>query len=269
MMRHILAVGAHPDDIELGCAGALAAHRSAGDDVTMLVLTGGQNGPGRTSERWDEAQQAAHVLKAELLWGGLIDCTLFPDSSLISIVEHAIRSTSADVIYVHAPDDSHQDHRAAAAATLSAGRMSSRILHYRSPSTVQFNPTVFVDVSEHLGTKLAALDCHRTQVDGSSMVDLELVMVAARYFGGMARVQHAEAFAPARFVWDLVPRPRAAGDAASTTAERPTDRAERGAERAADFAAERPADRAADRRAEQRSGAHHGAHAAPKGEPVW
>ena len=50
-MRSVLAVGAHPDDIELGCAGTLAAHRAVGDSVTMLVLTGGQNGPGADVDR--------------------------------------------------------------------------------------------------------------------------------------------------------------------------------------------------------------------------
>lgn len=202
-MRRVLAVGAHPDDIELGCAGTLAAHRDAGDEVTMLVLTGGQNGPGQTAERWAEQQRAAIVLDAKLLWCGLIDCTLTPDSGLVGEVEKAIRDTQADVVYVHAPDDSHQDHRAAAAATLSAARFGSRVLHYRSPSTTTFNPAVFVDVAEHLGTKLAALDCHQSQVDGSSMVDPEVVVVSARYFGALARIKYAEPFAPARFVWDL------------------------------------------------------------------
>jgi LmbE family N-acetylglucosaminyl deacetylase len=209
-MRRVLAVGAHPDDIELGCAGTLAAHRAAGDEVTMIVLTGGQNGPGRTTERWAEAQRAALVLDTELIWCGLVDCTLTPDSNLVGMIENAIKTTGADVIYVHAPEDSHQDHRAAAAATMSAARMGCRILHYRSPSTVQFHPSVFVDVEAHLETKLEALDCHRTQVDGSSMVDPEVVVASARYFGALARIRHAEAFATARFVWDLVPQQRPA-----------------------------------------------------------
>jgi LmbE family N-acetylglucosaminyl deacetylase len=224
-MRHVLAVGAHPDDIELGCAGTLAAHRAAGDAVTMLVLTGGQNGPGLTSERWAEAQRAAMVLDVGLIWGGLVDCTLVPDAALIATVENAIRSCTADVVYVHAPDDSHQDHRAAAAAVMSAGRMGSRILYYRSPSTVQFHPSLYVDVAEHLGTKLAALDCHRSQVDGSAMVDPEVVVVSARYFGALARIQYAEAFSPARFVWDLAPQGRqAARRSSQESVEQPPPR---------------------------------------------
>ena len=52
-MRNVVAIGAHPDDIELGCGGALLAHVAAGDSVTMLVLTGGEAGPGerRSSQR--------------------------------------------------------------------------------------------------------------------------------------------------------------------------------------------------------------------------
>lgn len=205
-MRSVLAVGAHPDDIELGCAGTLAAHRAAGDSVTMLVLTGGQNGPG-TGDRRAEAEAAARALDCLLVWGRFVDCAVAPDSTTIAAVETVISGVEADVVYVHAPDDSHQDHRAAAAATMSAARHTSRILHYRSPSTVRFEPSLFVDVSAHLDRKLAALSCHDSQVEGSAMVDPEVVAASARHYGAQARVRYAEAFAPARFVWDLAPVP--------------------------------------------------------------
>jgi LmbE family N-acetylglucosaminyl deacetylase len=206
-MRSVLAVGAHPDDIELGCAGTLAAHRAAGDSVTMLVLTGGQNGPGANADRRAEAEAAARALDCLLVWGRMVDCSVSPDSSTIAAIENVITGVDADVLYVHAPDDSHQDHRAAAAATLSAARHSGRVLHYRSPSTIRFEPTVFVDVSAHLDRKLTALGCHRSQIEGSSMVEPDVVAASARHFGAQARLRYAEAFAPARFVWDLTPVP--------------------------------------------------------------
>ena len=204
-MRSVLAIGAHPDDIELGCAGTLAAHRAAGDSVTMLVLTGGQNGPGAEVDRRAEAEAAARTLDCLLVWGRLLDCAVSPDSATISAIENVISGVEADVIYVHAPDDSHQDHRAAAAATMSAARHASRVLHYRSPSTVRFEPSLFVDISAYLDRKLAALSCHHSQVLGSAMVDPEVVAASARHFGAQARVRYAEAFTPARFVWDLAP----------------------------------------------------------------
>ncbi|WP_232050766.1 PIG-L deacetylase family protein [Actinoplanes sp. OR16] len=204
-MRSVLAIGAHPDDIELGCGGTLAAHRAAGDRVTMLVMTGGQNGPGEVGGRRAEAEAAARNLDCGLIWGGLVDCAVAPDAATVAVIEQAIRQVEADVVYVHAPDDSHQDHRAVAAATISAARHSRRILHYRSPSTTRFEPTVYVDISAHLDRKIDALACHSSQVEASAMVDPEVVAASARHFGAQARVRFAEAFMPARFVWDLAP----------------------------------------------------------------
>ncbi|GAA0448173.1 hypothetical protein GCM10009531_44300 [Actinoplanes capillaceus] len=204
----MLAVGAHPDDIELGCGGALAAHRAAGDAVTMLVVTGGQNGPGTTTGRRAEAEAAARSLDCGLVWGNLVDCAVNADAATVALIERVLEQTRADVVYVHAPDDSHQDHRAVAAATVSAARHTRRVLHYRSPSTTRFEPSVYIDIATHLDRKLDALSCHRSQVESSAMVDPEVVAASARHFGAQARIRYAEAFVPGRFVWDLAPPPQ-------------------------------------------------------------
>ena len=202
--RSVLAVGAHPDDIELGCGGTLLAHAAAGDTVTMLVMTGGENGPG-VSRRRDEQAAAAGALGARLRWGGLRDCTLAADATTVALVEDVLLETAADLVYVHAPDDSHQDHRAVAASTLSAGRRHPRILHFQSPSTLSFNPTVYVDVTAHLTGKLAALRAHASQVELSAMVEPDAVVASARHWGAQARIGFAEAFSPTRMVLDLAP----------------------------------------------------------------
>jgi LmbE family N-acetylglucosaminyl deacetylase len=206
-MRRVLAVGAHPDDIELGCGATLLAHDAAGDVVTMLVMTGGEQGPGPVSGRRAEQERAARTLGARLRWGGLTDCAVAADVSTVAVVEAALRETGADLVYVHAPEDSHQDHRAVAAATLSAARRLSRVMHYQSPSTLAFAPTVFVDVTAHLSGKLAALGAHASQVELSAMVEPDAVVASARYWGAQARIGYAEAFAPTRMVLDLAPRP--------------------------------------------------------------
>jgi LmbE family N-acetylglucosaminyl deacetylase len=204
-MRRVLAIGAHPDDIELGCGATLLAHAAAGDAVTMLVLTDGQTGPG-AAHRHDEQRQAAAVLGATLRWGGLVDCGVTSEAATVRLIERVVRDTQADVVYVHAPDDSHQDHRAAAAATLSAARRMSRVLHYQSPSTLSFQPTVFVDATAYISGKLAALRAHATQVEMSAMVEPDAVVASARYWGAQARIGYAEAFVPSRLVLDLAPR---------------------------------------------------------------
>ena len=62
------------------------------------------------------------------------------DATTIAAIEAVIAEVGADVVYVHAPDDSHQDHRAVASATVSAARKLSRVVHYQSPSTLGFAP---------------------------------------------------------------------------------------------------------------------------------
>jgi LmbE family N-acetylglucosaminyl deacetylase len=206
--RSVLAVGAHPDDVELGCGGTLLAHAAAGDAVSLLVMTGGENGPGDDSPpavRRREQEAAARVLGARLLWGGLTDCQVVPDAAAVAVVERAIAAVEADVVYVHAPADSHQDHRAVAAVVLSAARRLTRVVHYQSPSSLAFAPSVFVDVTGFLSGKLAALREHASQVAGSAMVEPDAVVAAARYWGSQARVGYAEAFAPTRLVLDLAP----------------------------------------------------------------
>ncbi|WP_261326197.1 PIG-L deacetylase family protein [Modestobacter marinus] len=223
-MRRVLAVGAHPDDVELGCGATLLAHSAAGDAVTMLVMTGGENGPGDDAAvvgRRAEQQEAARTLGARLMWGGLRDCTVTPDAATVAIVERAIEETDAEVVYVHAPDDSHQDHRAVAAATLSAARRLSRVLHYQSPSTLTFSPTTFVDVTAFLSGKLAALRAHASQVEMSAMVEPDAVVASARHWGAQARIGYAEAFAPTRMVIDLAPAPLPPVDELSHASRRP------------------------------------------------
>jgi LmbE family N-acetylglucosaminyl deacetylase len=200
----VLAIGAHPDDIELGCGGALLAHVAAGDRVTMLVVTGGENGPGDGARR-QEQERAAQMIGARLVWGGLRDCEVTADAATVRVIEQVIESTRADLVYVHAPEDSHQDHRAVAAATLGAARRLSRVLHYQSPSTLTFTPTVYVDVTAYLSGKVAALSAHASQVEMSAMVEPDAVVASARHWGSQARIGYAEAFQPTRLVLDLAP----------------------------------------------------------------
>jgi LmbE family N-acetylglucosaminyl deacetylase len=176
-MRSVLAVAAHPGDLVIGCAGTLAAHRTAGDSVAMLVLGG------------TGAEPAARVLDCLLVQGKLDSLGTGPDT--VAAIENVLTGLDADVIYVHAPDDSDPDHRAVAAATLSAARHGSRVLHYPGPSTLRFDPSVFVDITAHLDRKLATAD------------DADTAAASARHYGALARVRYAEAFAPTRFVWDI------------------------------------------------------------------
>jgi LmbE family N-acetylglucosaminyl deacetylase len=207
----VLAIGAHPDDIELGCAGALLRHVAAGDQVTMLVMTPGELGPQGITSRVREQEAAAAVLGVDLIWGPFHDGEIPTGKAAVAAIDEVVTRVGADVVYVHAPHDTHQDHVATSAAALSAARRMARVLYYQSPSTTSFDPTVFIDVESTISGKLAALRAHWSQVTQCPMVDLSAVEAGARYWGSRAKIGQAEAFETPRFVWDLVP--------ASTTAE--------------------------------------------------
>jgi LmbE family N-acetylglucosaminyl deacetylase len=199
--RSVLAIGAHPDDIELGCGGTIARHVAVGDQVAMLVVTRGEVGPGDSPQRVDEQRRAADVLGVNtLLWGSNIpDCRVsLHELDLVHLIEAAIRNVGATIVYTHSPNDSHQDHRAVALCTLGAARSVSTVMSYGAPSALQFSPTAFVDISDSLDKKIDALMCHGSQVQASEMVSASRVRSSAEHYGHSCRRQYAEAFEPVR-----------------------------------------------------------------------
>jgi LmbE family N-acetylglucosaminyl deacetylase len=200
--RSVLAIGAHPDDIELGCGGTLVKHVMAGDAVTMLIVTKGEVGPGATDRRATEQRQSCAVMGVRsLIWGDLPDCQVsLHELSLVHLIEDAIGSTRADTVYTHNINDSHQDHRAVALNTMGAARKVSNILSYDAPSSLNFTPHLYVDISDAIDKKVDALLCHTSQVEASEMVDPHKVRNSAGYRGHEARVMQAEAFMAVRYV---------------------------------------------------------------------
>ncbi len=197
----VLAVGAHPDDIELGCGGALVAHRDAGHEVTLLVMTTGERGTRSALSRVREQEEAAAMLRADLLWAGFDDGAVPQGRDATRFLDEAIGTLRPDIVYTHSAEDTHQDHRATAVASLAAGRRVRRLLCYESPTTVSFRPDVFVDIGGFVEAKLDLIRCHASQVTANGLVDLEAIEAAARFRGFAARVSQAEAFTTGRFTW--------------------------------------------------------------------
>lgn len=200
---NVLAVGAHPDDIELGCAATLLAHRERGDRVALLVMTTGEQGPQDSRSRIEEQEDAAALIGAELYWGGFPDGQIPEGRAPVDVVQAAVRAADADVVYTHSPRDTHQDHRMTAAASLGAARRLCRVLMYEAPTSQGFTPSVFVDVDGLVEPKVDVLRAHVSQVLKNGLVDLEAIEALARYRGFQARLRNCEAFESERFLWDL------------------------------------------------------------------
>jgi LmbE family N-acetylglucosaminyl deacetylase len=138
------------------------------------------------------------ILGAEkIYWGGYRDTHLVVDVELIGKIEKVISEVQPDFIFCNFPDDTHQDHRHLAQAVMSATRYIRNVLFYEVPTTQNFNPQVFVDISDTLNKKIEALKAHQSQVMKTNIEDLSIVEVAhscANFRGIQGRVKFAEAF---------------------------------------------------------------------------
>jgi LmbE family N-acetylglucosaminyl deacetylase len=178
----VLAIGAHPDDIELGAAGLifrLTTEKNA--KVDFLIMTRGieRVSPGTAyppQDRIQDAKLAAAQLKANIL-----DILNYPDTELRQQIHHRLirdietrlyedpemQKAKYDVILTHARADTHDDHRQVHDATISAARyFQGTILLYRAPSTIrhEFRESFSVALSSDvLREKQAALDRHLSQ----------------------------------------------------------------------------------------------------------
>ena len=202
----VLAVGAHPDDVEVGCGGTLLRHHTRGDEITILVMTGGERGVYDARSRRNEQQCAALLAGATLVWGGYKDGAVPQGPDAISVVDRVVDKYGAEVLYTHAPGDSHQDHRATSSISLAAARRVPTVLYYETPSTIDFVPTVFIDLEDLMERKIGLVREHLSQVLRDGPVELDALVAQARFRGSQGRTRHAEAFRPARFLWDLLER---------------------------------------------------------------
>jgi LmbE family N-acetylglucosaminyl deacetylase len=190
--ERVLAIGAHPDDVEVGCGGILLRHRDAGHALTIATLSDGERG-GAGETRRGESQQSAALLSARLVMAGLND-TLIPEGgATIASLSRVIDEVRPTTIYTHTDNDSHQDHRSVHRATLVAARTVPRVYAYQSPSTrIEFRPQVFVSIDDVLERKLALIEPHASQTQVRSYLAADLLRATARYWGRFGTSLYAE-----------------------------------------------------------------------------
>jgi len=189
--QRVLAVGAHPDDVEIGIGATLAAHAAAGDELVILTMSGGAVG-GAASVRQAESAAAAAVVGAGLVHLDFPDTKLDPASGMITAIEDVVREFGPDRIYTHGAHDRHQDHRAVHQAVEIAARQVPNVWCYQSPSsTVAFAPNRFVGVDGFIDTKLRMLAAYVSQAHREYMQP-DAVRATARYWGRFSPAQDVE-----------------------------------------------------------------------------
>lgn len=217
----VLAIGCHPDDIEIACSGTLVKCIKRGDEVYCCHLANGDLGhvviqPDELGKiRIQEAKDAGKVGGVkEVIWGGFHDLKIFSDNeeSQNKVVE-IIRKVNPDFIITHDPNDYIPDHRAVSKLVFAAS-FAATCPHY-PPQTdkparlvpiyymdtlagVNFVPTEFVDITDEIETKINMLECHKSQLvwmrEHDNIDFADMVRTCSKYRGYQCGATYAEGF---------------------------------------------------------------------------
>jgi N-acetylglucosamine malate deacetylase 1 len=164
----ILAIGAHPDDLEIYAWGALCAWAEMGAELVLAVATdgaaGGRSPPADLARtRAGEARAAARALKVEPVLLGFPDGGLTAEPRLAPRLTELVRETGPDLLLSHAPNDYHADHRALSAAASQACGFAVPFLEMDTMNGTGFAPTHWIDATPHWPAKCAAIRGHESQ----------------------------------------------------------------------------------------------------------
>lgn len=221
---NILAVGAHPDDLEGLMGGTLAKYSKRGDKVYMAVVTNGEVGSAELPKkeiaeiRRQEALESAKVIGAELIWMGFPDEFLFDgEQSRLKFID-VVRQAKPDLVFCHFNNDYHPDHRISGQIVCNIKVMStvpniktehppakkiSEIFFMDTVAGINFTPEKYVDITDCFKEKIEMYSKHKSQHSWLEkqygMSNIEFVEIVSRFRGIQAGVKYAEAFSRAVF----------------------------------------------------------------------
>ncbi len=205
-MNRILAIGAHPDDVEFGCGGTLIKHVHQGDNVTILHMSCSDckniNGKliRKAQESLREAKQSADIIGANLKILHFIDQEIPFNKESVFEVEKLIVNLRIDTVYTHWSGDSHQDHINTLRTVLAAARHIDRIFLFEQiplprVGNISAEVNYYVDISNYYEQKELACQQHKSQV--ITKYNNQIIYgtrALAQYRGCQCNADYAEAF---------------------------------------------------------------------------
>ncbi|TLG72697.1 PIG-L deacetylase family protein [Culicoidibacter larvae] len=166
-MERILAIGAHPDDIEIGCGGTLTKLITKGYYVMMLIVSNGQNWEGKNPNvRIEEQKKACDKLNIkDVIFLGQKDGEIKASPRLNDAIEKIIIENNIDTVFSHYFEDSHQDHVELSKSVQVASRRCINYFMYESLTSINFHPNCYSDISKYSENKKAVLTCFESQLE--------------------------------------------------------------------------------------------------------
>jgi LmbE family N-acetylglucosaminyl deacetylase len=207
---NVMAIGAHPDDIEFGCGGTLINHKDNGDVVIYVCMTDTESvdaTQGKVIRTQDElkseTQCAADVLGVDKVFYLPFKDLHVPFSfDSVSQLETIIKQYNIDTIYTHWSGDSNQDHISTFKTTMAAARYVPNVYCYEQIPIPRHtdNPmriNSYRDISKTFHLKIEAAECHKSQFKKYKAAGFDVtenLTTLAKFRGIQANCQFAEGF---------------------------------------------------------------------------
>lgn len=210
---NVIAICAHPDDIELNCGGTLLKHKHKGDSIVLIYASDGETTNHKKEiirskeSAISEAKKASDILGAELYILNYKALDIPFNHRIVAEIESIINKHHADTIYTHGPSHSNQDHQRLNKAVIAATRCTKRVLMWEegiphSSCHTAFTPHLYIDITDQMPKKIELIEAHETQINKYGQDLIEAVTARARYRGYQIRTKYAECFEVSRLIDD-------------------------------------------------------------------
>ena len=208
----VLAIGAHADDVELGCGGSLLRWAREGHEICIYVVTESgyatQDGTviRATDNALEEARISADRIGATLVQGDFKTFDLEPGNTLNTAILGIVEDFRPDLVLTHWDGDSHTDHRAIGVSSLHACRHVPSILMYASNlyhGTTPFDGRIAVDISDTIDEKLELIAIFESEYKRTAGKWRDQVRYQAEFAGLSWNISHAETFQAVRHLLNL------------------------------------------------------------------
>jgi LmbE family N-acetylglucosaminyl deacetylase len=203
-VRSVLAIGAHPDDIEIGCLGFLLKLGPGARTHLYFASLGALGDPTSGPERQAESEAACECLRpASLTFRRKAGILPTDHVEIMADIARLVSDHDPDLVLVGSPHDTHQEHAYVYQAAISAMRRSRASLaaYCGNSTTLDFRPTIFVDIAAVVEAKLQALARHRSQGGKIYMTREFFDTFHGHPYAAVNGVRCCERFEPVRLFW--------------------------------------------------------------------
>lgn len=199
LMRKILVLGAHYDDIEIGVGGTLFKHVIVGDKVFVAVTASDETKTGDPKLRYEEQSNSISILGIDKK-----DVSLFNINDDISDIVAYLDKLKPDILYTMFEFDTHQAHRKCSYIGQAIGRkLSTQVIFYNSGTSYDFTPNAFSMISFDFKQKL--LKCFESQI-ALNAINIDIIQRRESYWASLitdAPNSYAEGFVIKKIVYEV------------------------------------------------------------------